>query len=121
MAPASGRNSLGTTMKGFKGVLGDEDFITRAYRRAARTRPGARPERKSLNEILAVAVKKSGHRVEPVEVRGPGRRRVAAAVRTAFVDVAVRIHGYSYVEVGGYLSRTPSTLRAMLFRHRKRF
>jgi len=108
-------------LQGFKGVLGDEDFITRAYRRAARTRPGARPERKSLNEILAVAVKKSGHRVEPVEVRGPGRRRVAAAVRTAFVDVAVRIHGYSYVEVGGYLSRTPSTLRAMLFRHRKRF
>jgi hypothetical protein len=37
-----------------------------------------------------------------------------------FVDLAVRIHGYSYVEVGGYLRRAPSTLRVMLFRHRNR-
>jgi REP element-mobilizing transposase RayT len=107
-------------VEGFKGTLGDDGFVARAYRRAARTRPNFGTQRKPLDEILSEALETSGHLVEPVEVRGPGRRRAASAARLAFVDLAVRIYGYSYVEVGGYLRRPPSTLRIMVFRQRRR-
>jgi hypothetical protein len=56
--------------------------------------------------------------VDPIEIRGPSRRIAASLVRSLFVEMAVEGNHYRYVEVAGFLSRSPENVRTMLARRR---
>jgi len=105
---------------GRRGVLGDEEFVAMAHKRAARSFAPLSSRPPSLDEVLAKVLAETGIRVEPIEVRGPSRTLPAREARRAFVHRAVTRYGYSYVEVAGYLGRSPSGLRVLLHRHDRR-
>jgi hypothetical protein len=100
--------------------LGDGTFETNERRRAARSGETHLRHRRSLDEILRESLAISGIRVDPIEVRGPSHRLAASLVRSAFVESAVEGNGYRYVEVAGFLGRSPECLRVMLARRRER-
>jgi putative transposase len=99
-------------------VLGDPSFEERETRRAARSAEPTPLQRPSLDEVLEEALRISGIRVEPIEVRGPSRRHAAALVRSSFVEMAVEASRYRYVEVAGFLGRSPENVRTILARLR---
>jgi REP element-mobilizing transposase RayT len=105
---------------GRKGVLGDEEFTVKAYQRAARTHERDWRMKKALLEVLHECLESNGGLVSAMEVRGPSRRKSAHKVRREFAAVAVEAYGYSYVEVAGFLRRSPANVRTMLWRHRSR-
>jgi hypothetical protein len=100
--------------------LGDGTFETNERRRAARSGETNPRHRRSLDEILRESLAVSRIRVDPIEVRGPSHRLAASLVRSVFVESAVEGNGYRYVEVAGFLGRSPECLRVMLARRRAR-
>jgi hypothetical protein len=105
---------------GRRGVLGDEKFVAMAHKRAARSFAPRSSRPPGLDEVLKEVLAETGIGVEPIEVRGPSRTLPAREARRAFVHRAIASYGYSYVEVSGYLGRSPSGLRVLLHRQDRR-
>jgi REP element-mobilizing transposase RayT len=105
---------------GRRGVLGDERFVAMAHKRAARSFAPRSTRAPCLDEVLGEVLAETGISVEPIEVRGPSRALPAREVRRALVHRAITRYGYSYVEVAGYLGRSPSGLRVLLHRQDRR-
>lgn len=98
--------------------LGGTRFEMGARRRAARSSDPLEKRRPGLDEILDVTLGRTRFRVDPIEVRGPSRRRAASLARAAFVETAIEVHGYGYAELAGFLGRSTDSLRVLLSRHR---
>ena len=87
-------------------VLGNPAFATELAERAGQ--PTATPPRESLDRALARLAARL--RVDPTDVRGPGRGRGLSASRALLAFVLVRRLAYRLTDVAALLGRDPATL-----------
>jgi chromosomal replication initiation ATPase DnaA len=87
-------------------VLGNSAFATELAERAGQ--PTATPPRESLDRALARLADRL--RIDPIDVRGPGRGRGLSASRTLLAFVLVRRLAYRLTDVAALLGRDPATV-----------